>query len=188
MRLFIAVEIDEAVRRRLGEVQRALRYVNAKVSWVAPPNFHFTLKFLGETGEETVAPIQSAMQAVASEFVPMQCDLKGIGQFPRVIWAGLEGDVEPLIRMAGRLDEELHKLGFPREAREFAPHLTLGRIKFVGDREGLTRLVASRKNEAFGALRVEAIHLVQSTLTPQGSIYTKLFTAHLKGTDHGRQS
>ena len=188
VRLFIAVEIDEAVRKRLAEVQRKLRYVNANVSWVAPRNFHFTLKYLGETEEEKIAPIRNAMQAVTSEFVPMECDLVGIGQFPRVIWAGLEGDVKPLIVMASRLDEELHKLGFPRENREFTPHLTFGRIKYVGDREGLTRLVSSLKNEAFGAVRVEAIHLFQSTLNPQGSIYTKLFTAQLKGTDHGTQS
>jgi len=188
MRLFIAVEIDDAVRKPLAEVQRRLRYINAKVSWVAPQNFHFTLKFLGETGEDQLTGIQQAMDTIAAEFPPLQCELRGLGQFPRVIWAGLHGETERLAALAKRLDEELGKLGFLREQRDFKPHLTLGRIKFVGDREGLTRLIDSLRNEPFGALRVDSIQLFQSTLTPRGSIYTKVTTTHLKGADHGHQS
>lgn len=188
MRLFIAVEIDDDVRKPLAEAQRRLRYVNAKVSWVAPQNFHFTLKFLGETAEDRLPGIQKAMDTAAAEFSPLQCDLRGVGQFPRVIWAGLYGETNRLVALARRLDEELGQLGFLREAREFKPHLTLGRIKFVGDKPGLTKTIDSLRNEPFGALRVDAIHLIQSTLTPRGSIYTKVTTTHLKGADHGRQS
>ncbi len=188
MRLFVAAELDEEVRRRLAEVQRKLRYVNAKVTWVAPSNFHFTLKFLGETADEQRAGIQQGLEAAMAQFTPISCELRGLGLFPRVIWAGLHGETERLAALARRIDDELGRLGFSREEREFKPHLTLGRIRFLGDKEGLTRLIASHRNEAFGAVRVEAIHLFQSTLTPHGSIYTKLFTAHLKETDHGHQS
>ena|ERR1051326_1889741 len=187
MRLFIAVEIDDRVRKKLAGAQRRLRYVNAKVSWVAPQNFHFTLKFLGETARELLPGIQKTMDTAAVEIPPIQCELRGLGQFPRVIWAGLHGATEQLATLAKRLDEELGQLGFLREAREFKPHLTLGRIKFVGDREGLTRLIDSLRNEPFGAVRVEAIHLFHSELSPRGSIYTKVHTAHLKGAEHGRQ-
>lgn len=188
MRLFIAIEIPDDVRRRLGEVQRKLKRVNARVSWVAPRNFHLTLKFLGETAEEKVPSIQGALEAVAASSAPAECELRGIGQFPRVIWVGLLGEIDRLAALARGIDNALAPLGFPHEEREFKPHLTLGRIKFVGDREGLTRILAFHTNESFGALRVESVHLFQSTLNPQGSIYTKLFTVQLKGDRHGRQT
>lgn len=188
MRLFVAIEIGDGARKRLAEAQRKLRYVNAKISWVAPQNFHFTLKFLGETPYDLAPRIHTAMNSVASEFVPFQCELRGLGQFPRVIWVGIHGETQQLPRLVSRLDEEFGQLGFQRETREFSAHLTLGRIKFVGDREGLTRLIASSTNESYGAVEVDAIHLFQSTLTPKGSIYTKHFTANLKGTQHGHQN
>jgi len=186
VRLFVATGMSEEIRQRLADVQRSLRRINARVTWVAPQNFHFTLKFLGETAEENIGGIQRVLDAVAEEFAPISCEIRGVGQFPRVIWAGLHGEVKRLAELAQRVDSELQKLGFSSEAREFKPHLTLGRIKFVGDKEGLTKVIDSHRNEPFGALRVEAIDLFQSTLTPRGSIYTKLFTAHLKGADHGR--
>jgi 2'-5' RNA ligase len=187
MRLFLACDIPDDSRERLATVQRRLRHVNMRVTWVAPRNFHFTLKFLGETAEETVAGIREAVAVLASETAPNRCELRGVGQFPRVIWAGLTGEVERLAQLARALDDALAGLGFPRDERGFKPHLTLGRIKLVGDKQGLTKALDSLRSEPFGVVDVGAVHLIQSTLTPQGSIYTKLFTAQLKGANHGSQ-
>jgi 2'-5' RNA ligase len=186
--LFVAIEIGEEARQRLGEAQQRLRRVNARVTWVAPRNFHFTLKFLGETTEEKVPGVRKALDGAVVGFSPIQCELRGLGQFPRVIWTGIVGEVERLEQLARKLDDELTSAGFPREEREFRPHLTLGRIKSVGDKQGLTKGIDSLRNESFGAVDVGAIHLFQSTLTPHGSIYTKLYTAHLKGANDGRQT
>lgn len=185
MRAFVAIEIGEDARQRLAEAQRRLRHLNARITWVGPRNFHFTLKFLGETAEELILAIQKALDSVSSEVTPIACEVRGIGQFARVIWAGLHGEVDRLGELSRRVDAGLGSLGFPREDRPFQPHLTLGRIKHVGDKQGLTKVIDSLRNEPFGALRVDALHLFQSTLTPQGSIYTKLFTVPLKGADHG---
>jgi 2'-5' RNA ligase len=46
----------------------------------------------------------------------------------RVIWVGLEGDVEELADLADKVENALTPLGFPRENRRFAPHLTLARV------------------------------------------------------------
>jgi 2'-5' RNA ligase len=188
MRLFVAVEICDEARRRLGEAQRRFNQLNARVSWVAPHNYHFTLKFLGETAEDRATEIQAILAGLAINTVPISCEIRGLGQFPRVIWAGLHGEIERLELLAHRVEAELATLGFPREERTFKPHLTLGRIKYVGDKQGLTKVIVSLRSEPFGALRVDAIHLFQSTLTPQGSIYSKLFTAPLKGADHGHKN
>lgn len=188
MRLFVGLDVPDVVRPCIAEVQRRLRKVNAKIAWVAPQNLHLTLKFLGETEESQAQSIREALNRVASEMVPVTCELRGVGQFPRVIWAGLEGEIDRLGILARKIDDALAPLGFPREEREFRPHLTIGRIKFLADRESLTRALAFHTNESFGAVRVESVHLFQSTLTPQGPIYTKLFTAQLKGNRDGHQT
>ena len=62
----------------------------------------------------------------------MRLRLTGAGRFgslrrPQVFWAGLDGDVEPLIDLAERLADAARRLGLPVEDRRFRPHLTLGR-------------------------------------------------------------
>jgi RNA 2',3'-cyclic 3'-phosphodiesterase len=75
--------------------------------------------------------VEAAASAVAAA-PPMTLRLAGGGRFgslrrPQVAWAGLEGDVEPLVELAGRLSLAARKLGLPAEDRPFRPHLTLGR-------------------------------------------------------------
>jgi len=63
---------------------------------------------------------------------PMTLRLAGAGRFgsmrrPQVAWAGLEGDVGPLVDLARRLTAVARSLRLPVEDRPFRPHLTLGR-------------------------------------------------------------
>ena len=81
--------------------------------------------------------------------------------------------------LAKSVQAAMQPLGFQPEQREFSAHLTLGRVKFPRPDAALTRALDSIKNQTFGAMRVEAIHLFQSQLHPQGSIYTKLSTHKL---------
>ena len=58
--------------------------------------------------------------------------MAGAGRFgsvrrPQVFWAGLDGDVPPLVGLADRLGAAARKLHLPVEDRPFRPHLTLGR-------------------------------------------------------------
>jgi 2'-5' RNA ligase len=46
---------------------------------------------------------------------------------PQVFWAGLDGDVQPLVDLAEWLAGAARGLGLPVEDRPFRPHLTLGR-------------------------------------------------------------
>ena len=63
---------------------------------------------------------------------PLSLRLAGGGRFgsrrrPQVAWAGLAGDVGPLVELAARLAGAARKTGLPVEDRPFRPHLTLGR-------------------------------------------------------------
>jgi 2'-5' RNA ligase len=75
--------------------------------------------------------IDAAAGAVAAA-PAMTLRLAGAGRFgsprrPQVFWAGLDGDVPPLVALADRLGTAARKLRLPVEDRPFRPHLTLGR-------------------------------------------------------------
>ncbi|MBM4325353.1 MAG: RNA 2',3'-cyclic phosphodiesterase, partial [Deltaproteobacteria bacterium] len=51
LRSFLAIELPEAILKRIGEVQRVLKSSRADVRWVSPQNIHLTLKFFGNIEE-----------------------------------------------------------------------------------------------------------------------------------------
>jgi 2'-5' RNA ligase len=100
--------------------------------WTTPDRWHLTLLFLGATPADCVhALVEGAEKAVAAA-PAISLRLAGAGRFgslrrPQVFWAGVDGDVEPLVELAERLAALARALGLPVEDRPFHPHLTLGR-------------------------------------------------------------
>jgi len=131
-RLFFAVDPPAAARADLDRALAPLRDAPGGPRWTAPERWHLTLLFLGAVPPAAVLPlVQAAAPAVAAA-PPMTLRLAGGGRFgsvrrPQVAWAGLEGDVGPLVDLAGRLAAAARELGLPVEERPFRPHLTLGR-------------------------------------------------------------
>jgi 2'-5' RNA ligase len=178
-RLFCALELPDEARRALGEQVERLRRHGADVRWVRPEAMHVTLKFLGDTERELVPRVAAALRATPRPG-PLVLRLEGLGWFPkrgrpRVYWAGLAGARERVASLAAAIDDVLAPLGFPREQRAFAAHVTLGRVK--GPR-GLATLSRACTAES-GTLDVElpaidAFTLFESELRPDGSGYTAL--------------
>jgi 2'-5' RNA ligase len=166
-----------------------LRKAGFSIRWVRREGIHLTLKFLGDIDKNAIDGIRSAMDESAKGRAGFTLQGKGIGVFPdfrrpRVVWMGLSGDTEMLSKLQGQLETHLDALGFPKERRRFKGHLTLGRAKGRLDVEKLRKSV--EKLDAFetDAFAVESVILYQSTLRPQGAIYTKLAEVHL-GNDRG---
>ena len=200
IRAFIAVHIPEDVRAAINDAQARLKRapVGVKVSWTKIDNLHLTLQFLGYVEEPVIDKIKSALQVVAARHQPFELSVHGAGAFPnenrpRVIWVGCHDGGGELKALANAVQTAMQPLGFEPEHREFSAHLTLGRVKVPRPDGALTKALDSIKNEAFGMLRVEAIHLFESQLHPDGSIYTKLSShalgnAELKGDYHAGKS
>jgi len=183
MRLFIAALITEAVRRSLAQTQTALQRAvpDRALRWVVPENYHITLLFLGEQPEERVPTIVQAIESAASSVAPFEIGVQGLGVFPNwnrphVLWAGVSEGVGELTRIANALEQSL--LPAPT-GKAFHPHITLARLKTpCRDADSLKkrlhdavqRLLPAR----FGTYELHAISLMQSTLTPDGSVYTEL--------------
>lgn len=183
LRLFVAIELPEEIRVELGRCQaRLAQRLTASVRWVKPEGIHLTLKFLGNVQQHRVNGIEAALSQAAKGSAPLALALQSLGAFPnqrspRVIWVGLEGDLDALLALQEAVDRGLEAMGFRREARPFSPHLTLGRL-----REGETALERRLWGEALAleappaavAFRAQDVSLMRSILTPQGAIYSRL--------------
>lgn len=188
IRAFIAIEIPEEVRAALEEIQARMKraHLGVKVSWTKTENVHLTLQFLGYIPEDNVSGITAALERICGNHEAFAIPVGGVGAFPnanraRVLWVGCRDGEGRLKELAGGVQNAMQEFGFEPEHREFAAHMTLGRIKFPGPDAALTKVLDSLKDSTCGTLRVETVHLFESQLNPQGSIYTKLSSHALKG-------
>lgn len=195
MRAFIAIEISDEIREALAKAEEHLKYSGADVKWVAPENIHLTLKFLGEVDEARIEKVKATLDEIGKATKPFEMTIKGLGvfpkiDFPRVIWAGLDKGAAESAELAKSIDDELSKLGFERESRPFAAHLTIGRVRSPKNKSALAeklsnlQLTSAERSGAspkgtYNLQLIQSITLYKSTLTPRGSIYTKLHEAKL---------
>jgi len=185
MRTFIAIDIPSEIKSALAVLQTELRRAGADVSWTKPENIHLTLKFLGEVDERRVGEVEKVCVASAAEFQPFTLSLNDTGVFPnarqpRVLWAGLAGEIEKTVEMRKRLDDGLALIGFEREEKHFRPHLTIGRMKSNRKTRELLALADARQVPALSFVVTEIV-LMKSELRPAGAQYTPMAKAPLGG-------
>jgi RNA 2',3'-cyclic 3'-phosphodiesterase len=187
MRLFVAVDIPAEVRAAISAAVAKLRPAAPKARWVRIEGLHVTLKFIGETPEENVGAIGSALTAVPP-CAPIDVRFRGLGFFPnprrpRVFWAGVEAGPK-LAALAASVDAALNPLGAPGEERAFAPHLTLARFDPPHAQEALHAAIEKSGPLEFGSATAAEFHLYQSVLKRGGAEYTRLATFPLQGSQH----
>ena len=191
MRLFVAIDLDEAVRQRIARYLEGVCGFAPDVRWVSPHSLHVTLKFIGESDQ-----LESIKEAIARvQATSIKIAFRGTGFFPaaksaRVFWVGIEAE-EQLAKLASSVDAALLPLGIPKEDRAFTPHLTLARSgsgnpkrersditnkKFQRLQEQLTKMPAPD----FGTMTAHEFFLYQSKTAPSGAVYTRLASFALK--------
>ncbi len=179
IRLFFAMPADglqEALRpvfERLTGFRRAVRPVG-------PDNYHITLKFLGETDQNTLNRLIDDYRTLDPSVPALPFTLRGLGAFPdirraRVLWCGLDLDLTVMERARACIEDLSEKHGFKKESRPFQPHLTLARVrkdmKLPPDCAGY---IAAHKDTVFGTSRFDRIVLFKSELRREGPLYTAL--------------
>ncbi|MCI0482364.1 MAG: RNA 2',3'-cyclic phosphodiesterase [Candidatus Dadabacteria bacterium] len=172
MRLFIAALLPDEIRARMDEYIGALESRCEGVKWEKRDKLHVTLKFLGGVDDSNVPEITSVIGGLVRNYSPFETSISGFGGFPdmrspRILYIGLSENPE-LSSLQESIDEALEPLGFPRETREFLPHVTIGRIK--------SRL---RINEPFPIpenckFTIDEIAVVKSETRRDGSVYTPI--------------
>lgn len=171
MRLFWALELPDAHRDALLEMQVGLgaRDRRTPVRWVRRDELHLTLKFLGDATDD--GAMQEAVRTAVRGCAPLELRLGAAGSFggarPRVLWAAVEGPGLPaLAELAGRIEDACLLAGFPRDARGFHPHVTLGRVAqgrgtLLPLRDALRRV---RAPAALASFEVRQVVLFESRL------------------------
>ena len=134
VRTFVALELPGVVGQTLADTIERLKGAAGGVRWVRPEGIHLTLKFLGDVEETRIPEIVAAVQQASGGTAPFTLQTSEVGGFPRlerarVLWVGLEGDLETLAGLQMEVEGALGTLGFPPERRRFFPHLTLGRAR-----------------------------------------------------------
>jgi 2'-5' RNA ligase len=183
-RLFAAVKIhpDEPFIRVYNHLKKTLS--NEKIKWVDLENVHITLKFFGETQEDLIPGIITALDDATIQTEPIDITLKGTGIFgsnyaPRVIWFGLE-DQGRILHLSKSIEENLHGIGFISDRQNFVPHLTIGRIKEIHNKNLFQNTIKACKDEFFGIENINHFHLFESHLLQDGPKYSILHTFDLQ--------
>jgi len=177
MRCFLCIEINNPeIISKILQFQEEFKSINTKIKFVEAENLHFTLKFLGEIDPSLVKDIYSVMQKIP--FSPFSMALESVGTFPparpRVVWVGISEGRNELSSITSFLDQNLKSLGFKPEKRDFTPHLTVGRIKYIGDKKSFMDILQKGKDFQFGSINVTSIQLKKSILSSKGPTYTTL--------------
>lgn len=182
MRLFIAIHLPESVKTALLQTaaQMGQPLPAGVVRWVKPEQLHLTLRFLGDTAVAQLPALQDQLTQLTNQSSAFRLQLNGVGAFPnhqkpRVVWAGLAGEVAVLQTLQVALEKRLVGLGWAEEKRPFNPHITLGRVKDAKKAQTLHWAVKLAALE----IGVTEICLVQSELRPSGAIYTVRHSAQL---------
>jgi 2'-5' RNA ligase len=178
VRAFIAIHPSRKVIEQLEDLRSKLNkdLPDSAVRW--SDQLHLTTQFLGNIDDARVGEFGAAVRSACAGTKPFTLCCAGIGCFPsarqpRVIWAGLSGEVEPLQKVKAALDKALEPLGYVPENRAFKPHLTIARARQFNTRQRqvMPKLVEQFKDTAFGEWRVSRIELMQSLLSPKGAQY-----------------
>jgi 2'-5' RNA ligase len=172
-RLFIAVPLPEdaadAVRLVVDEVRGEPLPAGARdVRWVRLDGLHLTLRFLGPTPQDRIAPTAAAVQAAAETAAgPIDIELGGAGTFPpqgrpRALWLGIVEGAQALDELARRLDADLVAAGWASDHRPFRPHLTLARSDGVAAGQLVAGRLAGAMAERRIPVRIDRLGLFES--------------------------
>lgn len=172
MRLFLAIELEEAPRHALMDAIHALK-TQCRGRWTRRENLHLTLEFLGELPD--ARDVVQTMDAISAP--PFELTLTGLGRFRQkggdLIWYGVTFS-PALMDLQHKLHAELKERGFRLEHRPYKPHLTLGRqVAGAGELSGYP---APRITQ-----RVTAYSLMESRRVDGRLTYTVLYRRRLEG-------
>lgn len=179
-RTFIAIELPHDVRARVIEHINKLRreLPDVRASWLRQDNLHLTLKFLGDVATTRIGDISEAVAGATSAIASFELTLSGCGTFPprgkpNVLWIGVGTQASYLLDLHELIERELATIGYPREQRRFAPHLTIARLKKP---RGAIELAALHQSLGFSPVEIQVTQLTvfRSELLKEGSKHTAL--------------
>ncbi len=181
LRLFVAVELPPEARDAIAERQRELRAQAPTLRWVRPEAIHLTLRFIGPVAPARLPPIERALAAAIPPFGPFTLRTAALGVFggnrARLLWLGLDGDLDALDALRRAIDAALDSIALTRPDHDrFSPHLTLARVPDAAgdDDRRRVRALASTPPLPPVTFEVARVSLMRSELASSGARYEAL--------------
>lgn len=189
-RLFVGAFPPESVQREIesGALKWQAQLSVRAAKWVAREQLHATLCFLGNVSTRAVPELATQLRSHVEFQRPMSIEVQGVGCFPntrrpRVIWAGLKGEVGELIKLQAAVSRACANITKKPEDKPFSPHITLMRVKELSRQEAtaISSIVEREASRRFGKWNLEQICLVRSEISSKGSSYSIVDRYNLKG-------
>lgn len=175
MRAFIALEVPEEIKERVEALGKELGAEG--LTLVKRNAMHITLQFLGEISEEQAGHVKEAMQTI--KFAPFQAELSGISyftpQFIKVIFIKVARGSDELKELYAKLGDALSASEVSFENENYVPHLTVARVKHIGDKRRLLQTIGNHAGTEFGSFAASSVVLKKSVLGPSGPEYSDLY-------------
>ena len=182
-RIFIALKVEPS--DKLLSIISSLKKVLCKdsIKWTNPANIHVTLAFLGDTEENMINNVRLMLKEKCEGTGKFELVLKGTGLFrnlsdPRIIWTGLVPS-EKLVQLNEIVMNGLKEVNIKLEERPYNPHLTIGRIKHINNKEVLKSLIEKFQNSEIQVVPVDEILLYESILLQSGPVYKPIASFRL---------
>jgi 2'-5' RNA ligase len=192
MRVFVAADVGDAVRREVTRVVSTLTgkleatKTPPKVVWVKPAALHVTIKFIGEIDAAEAERLQALLEPPIA-IAPFEVEWRGIGTFPsnkhpRALWLGVARGAVPLAQVEAEVSRRLAGANAVElDDRALLPHLTLGRVKMAGVGVDWPKILKAVEVKQLTSI-VDRVTLYRSELSQRGPHYTELVSAPLIGT------
>jgi 2'-5' RNA ligase len=168
LRLFVGIGFPPELKLQLSSLCSGV----PGAKWVDPGNFHLTLRFIGEIGEDVGADIDDMLSRLRARRFTLQIAGTGVfsgGDKPRSLWAGVERTPE-LMALRDKVEHAMIRAGLSPEPRRFAPHVTLARLRDPSLDQLQAFLVTHARFRA-DPFPVNTFSLIASFQTKSGSVY-----------------
>jgi len=178
LRSFLAFNLPVEIKNKIAQISGVLKRSSIDARWVKADNIHLTIVFLGDIRQEDLIPMRKEIRDVCTQNQAFEISLRGIGLFPnrrrpRVIWLGLDGELEEMSGFRDELQGRLVSFGIKAENRGFQPHITLGRFRKPDRIDSDQSGILSGYEELQGpAGQLNELIMFRSELKPGGAVYS----------------
>ena len=187
IRTFIAVYASQKINSNVARLVDRFSVFSKEVNWVPQENLHLTLNFVGDISDREVPEFCRDAQEFISQFRSFGLVLGGLGGFPNLeqpqtLWVGATEGCEEMAAISREITKFLRDWSLGKSRFDFAPHMTIGRIKKGANcPQELSALIHRFRNHDAGSCYVDQVKICSSTFEGGRPQYATMATIDLQG-------
>ena len=188
-RLFVAVDLNEAVRRTVMKMSTSIAESltvkgGHKISWVRSRNLHVTVRFLGLVNPVVMERLRTSLvRPWSAEAFDLELAAAGTvpsSGTPRVLWVGIRDRSSGFERLFPELNTRIHVSGVVEDQMRFIPHVTVGRVRQAPQRGRIIREAVQKAEVEAVGWQVKHLTLYESRMTSSTPDYVSQATGVLR--------